>query len=83
MRPNYGSIIWDLLMDPEDGFTNSEIIEDIKKIVEADPRVEYLDATIFTLEHSIRIEVVLRMLPFNNTDTLYLEYTRKIIEGVD
>lgn len=83
MRPNYGSIIWDLLMNPEDSLTNSEIIEDIKKIIDADPRVEYVDATIFTLEYAIRIEVVLKMLPFNNVDTLYLEYTRNIIEGVD
>lgn len=83
MRPNYGSIIWDLLMNPEDSLTNSEIIEDIKKIIDADPRVEYVDATIFTLEYAIRIEVILKMLPFNNVDTLYLEYTRNIIEGVD
>ena len=83
MRPNYGSIIWDLLMNPEDSYTNSEIIEDVKQIIDADPRVEYIDATIYTLEQSIRIEVVLKILPFNNPDTLYLEYTRKIIEGVD
>ena len=83
MRPNYGSIIWDLLMNPEDAATNSDIVDDIKRIIDADPRVEYIDTTIYTLDHSIRIEIVLRILPFNNTDTLYLEYTRNIIEGVD
>lgn len=83
MRPNYGSMIWDLLMNPEDSLTNNEIIEDVKRIIEADPRVEFIDATIYTLEYTIRIEVELRILPFNNPETLYLEYTRNIIEGVE
>jgi phage baseplate assembly protein W len=82
MRPNYGSIIWDLLMDPEDTTTNSEIIEDVKRIVDADPRVEYVDTTIYTLDHTIRIEVELSFLPFNNKDILYIEYIREISEGV-
>lgn len=83
MRPNYGSIIWDLLMDPDDSVTNSQIIEDVKRIIDADPRVEYVNATIYRLEHTVRIEVTLKMLPFNNPDTLYIEYTRKIAEGID
>jgi phage baseplate assembly protein W len=82
MRPNYGSIIWDLLMDPEDTTTNSEIVDDVKRIVDADPRVEYLDTTIYTLDHTIRIEVELSFLPFNNKDILYIEYIREISEGV-
>jgi phage baseplate assembly protein W len=82
MRPNYGSIIWDLLMDPEDTTTNSEIVDDVRRIVDADPRVEYLDTTIYTLDHTIRIEVELSFLPFNNKDILYIEYIREISEGV-
>lgn len=82
MRPNYGSIIWDLLMDPEDSTTNSEIVDDVRRIVDADPRVEYLDTTIYTLDHTIRIEVELSFLPFNNKDILYIEYIREISEGV-
>ena len=83
MRPNYGSIIWDLLMDPEDSVTNAEIVEDVKRIIDGDPRVEYLDTVIYTMDHSIRIEVHLNFLPFNNKDILYVEYTRNITEGVD
>jgi hypothetical protein len=71
-----------LLLHQSEGEIN-QIIDDVKKIIDADPRVEYIDATIYTLEQSIRIEVVLKILPFNNPDTLYLEYTRKIIEGAD
>ena len=32
MRPNFGSIIWDLLMNPDDSFTTDEIKLDIERI---------------------------------------------------
>ena len=78
MRPNYGSIIWDLLMNPEDTATEKEIREDVLRIIDADPRVEHLKTTLITMDHTIRLEIDLKYVLLNDSDTLYLEYTREI-----
>jgi len=78
MRPEYGSIIWDLLMNPDDTATEKEIREDVIRIIDADPRVEHLYTTIIYMDHTIRIEINLKYLILNSEDILYLEYVREI-----
>jgi len=78
MRPEYGSIIWDLLMNPDDTATEKEIRDDVIRIVDADPRVEHLYTTVIYMDHTIRIEINLKYVLLNNEDILYLEYNREI-----
>lgn len=80
MRPEYGSIIWDILMNPDDTATEKEIREDVLRILDAEPRVEHLATTIVYMDHSIRIEIDIKYVLLNDSDTLYLEYTRGIEE---
>jgi len=77
MRPNFGSIIWDLLMNPEDSFTTDEIRDDIERIIAKEQRVNLIDISVFTLDHSVRAEVELEYVILNSKDTLYLEFTRE------
>ena len=77
MRPNYGSIIWDLLMNPQDTASEEQIRNDVERIIDGDPRVSLVNMEILSLDHTLRIELTLRFLPFDNTDFLYLEYTRE------
>ena len=74
MRPEYGTIIWDLLMNPRDASTEQDIRQDIEKIVRSDPRVEIIDMQIFMMDHVIRVEVSLNYVLLNTEDVLYLEY---------
>ena len=78
MRPEYGSIIWDLLMNPDDTATEKEIREDVIRIIDADPRVDHLRTTIIYMDHTIRLEIDLKYVLLNDSDILYLEYTREI-----
>ena len=78
MRPNYGSVIWDLLMNPDDTATEKEIRDDVERIIDSDPRVDLLDTIIIYMDHTIRIEINLKYVLLNDSDTLYLEYTRDI-----
>lgn len=78
MRPEYGSIIWDLLMNPDDLSTEKEIREDVLRIVDGDPRVDHLYTTVIYMDHTIRIEINLKYVILNNEDILFLEYTRDI-----
>ncbi len=74
MRPNFGCIVWDLLMNPEDSFTESDIKDDITRIIDKDSRVDLVNITLFTSNHTVRAEVELRYVILNSEDTLYLEF---------
>ena len=74
MRPNFGCIIWELLMNPEDSFTESDIKDDIKRIIDKDTRVQLINTSLFTDNHTVRAEVELRYVILNSEDTLYLEF---------
>jgi len=80
MRPQYGSIIWDLLMNPEDTLTEDEIKRDIERIIDTDPRVELIDTVLFILDHTIRAEIQLRYKGINDEDVLYVEFVNKSLD---
>lgn len=74
MRPNFGSIIWDILMEPEDETTEQVIKDDIERIISKDPRVELKETVLFISDHTIRAEVFLNYVQSNTDDILYLEF---------
>mgnify|MGYP002883840086 FL=1 len=74
MRPTFGSVIWDYLMEPEDPETQEIIKEDIIRIVKSDPRVEFLSTKLLVLDHTIQAEVQIKYKLLNSSDTLFLEY---------
>lgn len=80
MRPQFGSIIWDLLMNPEDDLTEDLVKEDIERIIDTDPRVDLKDTSIFVLDHTIRAEVTLTYRGINDEDILYLEFVNKVLD---
>jgi phage baseplate assembly protein W len=80
MRPQFGSIIWDLLMNPEDAFTEDDIKQDIERIIDTDPRVELINTTLFILDHTVRAEINLRYKGINDEDVLYVEFVGKALD---
>jgi phage baseplate assembly protein W len=83
MRPNYGSDIWDLLMNPDDDLTKSEIENDVRRIIDAEPRVNHVETVMFFLDQTIRIEVTLQYVATGDQDYLYLEYVRQSTAAAD
>lgn len=83
MRPNFGSIIWDLLMDPNDVDLVKSVEEDIKRIVDKERRVEHVRTTVYLSEHAISADVELRYLPFDNVESLFLLFEQQINEGIE
>ena len=82
MNPRFGSIIWDLLMEPSSAKLQKEVEADIEGIFKKDPRVKLTKINVLVLDHSIRADVDFMFLPLNNPDTLYVEYIRNITEGL-
>jgi phage baseplate assembly protein W len=83
MRPAYGSDIWDLLMNPEDTLTRAEIEEDVKRIIDAEPRVRHIETVMFYSDQALRIEVTIQYVQTGDQDSLYLEYVRQATSASD
>ena len=67
MRPNFGTTIYDILMNPIDQY----VIEEVKEEDEIFTQSQY---------HLIRVQVQLRFLPTLAEDRLFLEYARTDVE---
>ncbi len=74
MRPDYGSIIKESLMEPLDGLIVQDIRDDCQRIIANDPRVELIDINVASLEHTIRIEMYLQYKADLTEDVLIAEF---------
>ena len=74
MRPNFGSMIHDIIMNPLDAMTESDVREDIERIIETDSRVRLDDIRMLVEDHTVRCEVDISFNVLRTSDTLYLEF---------
>ena len=74
MRPNFGSRIHDILMNPLDNMTSQDIKEDVERIVASESRVELRDIRMDVQDYTCRVEVDLNFKILRTADTLYLEF---------
>ena len=82
MRPEFGTVIFDLLFDPFDDETKALVVEDAQRIIGQDPRVTLVSIDAKELEHVMRVEVELLFTPQDVVDNLYIEYDRKNNEAI-
>ena len=74
MRPNYGSIIKESLMNPLDALTIQDIEDDCIRIVNNDPRVSLINLNVADLEHTLRVEMYLQYKAVLTEDVLIAEF---------
>ena len=80
MRPSFGTRIEDILMNPLDKFLIQEVEDEVRRVVLKDSRVELQDIFTEALDHTVKIVVNLKILPFLNEEVLYLNFTRNNTE---
>ena len=80
MRPNFGTTIYDILMNPLDQFVIEEVKDEVRRVIEKDPRVQIDEIFTQSLDHLIRVQVQLKFLPTLDEDRLFLEYARTDVE---
>jgi len=62
-RPEFGSIIWDVLFDPSDARLESLVIRDAQRIIGMEPRVELLDLTVsMPDDHTIELKIHIKAI---------------------
>jgi len=77
MRPEYGSIIHDVLMEPFDDLTKQDVEDECRNIVGNDPRVELLDVSIENSDHLLKVELYLEYNVDQSRDVLEMRLERE------
>lgn len=76
MRPDFGTSVYDILMNPLDEYVEEEIREEVTRVCTKDPRVEIQEIFTQVIDHTIRVQCQLTLKPFLNEETLLVEYTQ-------
>lgn len=78
MNPTFGTIIWDLIMEPLTDQVKDAIIQDIQAICTFDPRVDLLQLKIDEYEQGYLVEITLQLKDTDQSSTLKLMFDQKI-----
>jgi phage baseplate assembly protein W len=81
MRPDFGTIIFDLLFEPFDEETRAQVVDDAVEIISGDPRFTMVSIDVRELEHTLRLDIVLNYVPLDVVASLAIEYDRQNIEA--
>ena len=74
MVPEFGTIIYDLLMEPMDARVKKLIIDDVTRIVQLDPRDKSSDIKVTEIEQALLIEIQLLYLPDGITYEMAVQF---------
>jgi phage baseplate assembly protein W len=74
MDPNFGSIIWNMIFEPMTADVKALIVDDIKRIINYDPRLQVNGVLIDELDIGLQVQIDLTFLPSNQTDSLKLQF---------
>jgi phage baseplate assembly protein W len=76
MNPNFGTIVWDILFEPFNENTKKIIADDVRRVINYDPRLSVEDVAITDYTDGIQIEVALRYVLDNRLGSLMLKFDR-------
>jgi phage baseplate assembly protein W len=78
MNPNFGSIIWDLLMEPLTDAVRDELSKDIAAICNSDPRVTPTQIKLTEYDKGYVLELTLSLNGTDQSTNLRLSFDQKI-----
>jgi phage baseplate assembly protein W len=78
MDPTFGTVIWKLLFEPLTESVKKQIVADITRIVNGDPRANAQTILIYEQEFGLLIEVTLQYLQTDQTEVLKLNFDTKV-----
>lgn len=74
MRPDFGTIIWNVLFEPFTEDLKAVITEDVKAIASYDPRVSFDNIVVTEYDQGLLIELQLRYLSTNQTNVMLMNF---------
>ena len=81
MQPNFGCLIWNFLFDPFTDEARINVIENIKDIVNSDPRVVTKKVNVNEYEHGLQVELELVYADIDQTETMIVTFDQRTEEA--
>ncbi len=78
MNPEFGSAIWELLMEPNTPEIRQALIDDIERISTSDPRVTPIQMDLTEYEAGYFLELTLLLKNTDQTANMRLQFDQKI-----
>lgn len=79
MNPEFGSIIWEMLFEPLDSYTEGVVRDDVERIINSDPRWKLLGTRLQKPnEHSISVQAQVEYVDTGTAEELYLNFVGEI-----
>lgn len=78
MNPTFGTIVWDLIMEPLTSETKNLLAEEIQKICNYDPRVTPTQIDITEYDRGFTLELTLVLNTTNQSDNLKLTFDQQL-----
>jgi phage baseplate assembly protein W len=79
VNPEFGSIIWEMLFEPLDVYTETVIKEDVERIITSDPRWNLLSTRLQKPnEHTINVYAQVEYIDTGTAEELYLNFVGEI-----
>jgi phage baseplate assembly protein W len=73
-NPTFGTIIWDMLFEPMTEDVKTAIAENVKTIIDYDPRIKTDRIIVSAYETGIQIECELTYLPYNIAEAIRFRF---------
>jgi phage baseplate assembly protein W len=77
MKPEFGSIIWDLIMEPLTDETTDLLKNDIKAVCTADPRVTPTQMDLTEYQDGYLLELTLQIVGTDQSDNMKITFNRE------
>jgi phage baseplate assembly protein W len=74
MQPSFGSIIWNMLFEPMTADVQAAIVDDIKRIVNYDPRINATNILVNELDQGLQIQIDITYLQGDFSSQLTLNF---------
>jgi phage baseplate assembly protein W len=76
MQPDFGTIIWSLLFEPMTDVVRNQIVDDIKAIVNYDPRIGVNSINLTELDYGLQVEIELVYIQTDQSSNLIVQFDR-------
>jgi phage baseplate assembly protein W len=78
MNPGFGSIIWDLLMEPMTDAVREALSSDITRICNSDPRIVPTNIQLIEYENGYLLDLTLLMVGTDQSENMRLVFDQKV-----
>lgn len=74
MRPTFGCGIWEHLFEPLTEDTRQQVLDEVKGVIDYDPRVNATKVTVSSYDQGIQIELDLTLVRSDQSSSLVLRF---------